>query len=57
LIVAYCGQGRRQQNFQGGQRKRGPKNSKKDRKIALLSFFQGDQRKKRPKNSKKKHEK
>jgi len=35
-------QKRRQKNYQGvGTNGKGPKNSKKDRKIALLSFFQG----------------
>jgi len=35
-------QGRWQKNLQGGgQRKERLKNSKKDRKLALLSFFQG----------------
>jgi len=34
-------QGRRQKIFQGGQRKKSPKISKKDRKIALFSLFQG----------------
>jgi len=33
-------QGRRQKNFQGGLPKKRLKNSKKDRKVALLSLFQ-----------------
>jgi len=32
-------QGRRQKIFQGGQRKKRPKNSKKGRKIALFSHY------------------
>jgi len=46
-------QGRRQQIYQGGQRKKSRKLAKKNPKIALFSLFQGGrgQRKKRPKNS------
>jgi len=33
--------GRKQFQGERGQRKRSPKNNKKDRKIALLSLFQG----------------
>jgi len=47
-------QERRQKDFQGwgGQRKKRPKNSKKDRKIALLSLFRDGTTEKRPNNSK-----
>jgi len=48
---------RRQKNFQGGPTEKRLKNSKKDRKIALLSLFQGEGEggatEKIPKNSKK----
>jgi len=49
-------QGRRQKNFQGGRgNKKILKNSKKDRKIYLLSLFQGRRAtEKTPINSKKK---
>jgi len=42
------GQGRRQKNFQGRPTKKRSKNSKKYRKVAILSLFQegGSQRKK-----------
>jgi len=41
------------EKFPERQRKKIPKNSKKDRKIALSTFCRGVQQKKTPKNSKK----